>query len=125
MEVFEEIRYSIRSDVMDNIEKIYRKTISKVKIEKNYTESFWTETGVRQGCPLNPLLFILFILLADIEEYLRKRQEGGIAIGNKRVYALAYADDLWIIAETGEKMERIIKCLNKYFQDKELEVNTK
>ena len=69
---------------MENIERIYRETKSKVRIGKNYAESFWTEKGVRQGCPLSPQLFILFI--ADIEEYLRKKQEG-----NKIVYALAYA----------------------------------
>ena len=40
--------------------------------------------SLRQGCPLSPLLFILFI--ADIGEYLRKRYEGGITIGDKRVY---------------------------------------
>ena len=106
---------------MDNIERMYRETKSKVKIGKNYTQSFWTEKGVRQGFPLSPMLFILFI--ENIEEYLRKRQEGGIKIGNKRVYALAYADELVIIAETKEEMERLIKYLNKYFQDKELEVN--
>ena len=36
---------------------------------------------------------------------------------------LAYADDLSMIAETRLEMERIIKYLNKYFEDKELEVN--
>ena len=82
---------------------------------------FWTEKWVRQGCPLSALFFVLFI--ANIEKYLRKRQEGGITIGNKRVYALAYADDLAIIAETKEEMERMIKYLNKYFKDQELEVN--
>ena len=70
---------------------------------------------------MSPLLFILFI--ADIEEYLRKRQEEGVIIGNKRVYALAYADDLAIIAETEEEIERMIKYLNRYFKDRELEVN--
>ena len=33
-------RKSIRADVMDNTERLYRKTKSKVKIGKNYTESF-------------------------------------------------------------------------------------
>ena len=80
-----------------------------------------TEKGVRQGCPLSRLLFILFI--ADIEEYLRRRQERGITIGNKRVYALAYTDGPAMIAETNGEMEIMIKYLNKYFKDKELEVN--
>ena len=46
-----------------------------------------------------------------------------ISIGNKRVYKLSYADDLAITAETKEEMEKMIKYLNKYFKDKEMEVN--
>ena len=109
---------SIKADVMDDIERIYRETKSMVKIGKNYTEPFSTEKGVRQGCLL---LFILFI--ADIEENPRKRQEGGITIANKRVHALEYTNGLAIIAETEEEMERMMKYLNKYFKDKELELN--
>ena len=94
-------------NLTDNAKRIYRETRSKVKIGKNYTELFWTEKGVRQGCPLSPLLFTLF--LAGIEEYLKRRQEGGITIKINRVHTLAYADDLAIIAETKDEMKRIIK----------------
>ena len=87
----------IRSKVMNNIVKICRETKSKLKIGNKYTESFWTEKGIRQSCPLSPLFLILFI--ADIE-YLREKQEGAMTIGNKRVYALAYANDQAITAET-------------------------
>ena len=63
------------------------------------------------------------LLENPLEEYLRKRQEEGITIGNKRIYALAYADDLAIIAGPKEEMKRMIKYLNKYFKVKELKVN--
>ena len=102
---------------MDNIERIYREMKSKVKIGKNYTESLWTE-DVKQGCVLSPLLFILFI--ADIEEYLRKTQEGGITIGNKRVYALAYADDLAIIAESKRNPKYTRKVSEEYSRIREM-----
>ena len=62
----------IIANVMDNIKRIYRESKSKVKMGKNYTESFWRKKGVRQDCPLKPLQFILFI--ADIKIYPRKRQ---------------------------------------------------
>lgn len=50
-------------------------------------KSFWTGRGLRQKCPLSPLLFN--ILIADIEEEMGRDKCGG-----KRIYSLAYADDL-------------------------------
>ena len=38
----------------------------------------------------------------------------------QQVYALAYANGLAIIVETKKEVERMIKYLNKYFNDKEL-----
>lgn len=86
---------------------MYEETISKVKIGKKTIREFWTERELRQGCPLSPLLFIIFI--ADIEEYLKKRQNGGVIIGRKKIHTLAYADDLAMMAETEREMKRMIK----------------
>lgn len=49
-----------------------------MKVKKELKERFWRGREVRQSCPLNLLLFN--ILLADMEEELRKIKWGG---GNK------------------------------------------
>lgn len=53
---------------------------------------FWTARGVRQGCLLSPLLFN--VVIANLEEVFRRVRWGGIKLGGKKIYSLAYADDM-------------------------------
>lgn len=55
--------------------EIYEETRSVVRIGGRVGRKFWIVKGVRQGCPLSPLLFNL--LIADIEEGLGKDEVGG------------------------------------------------
>ena len=61
----------------ERIVEIYRETRNVVKVEGKYGKRCWTSKGMRQGCPLNPMLFN--IVIADIEWYLAKggRGDGG------------------------------------------------
>lgn len=61
---------------------------------------FWTARGMRQGCPLNLVLFNILIL--DIEEEIVRDRWGGVRIRGKRMYTLAYADDMVMMAEREE-----------------------
>lgn len=46
-----------------------------MKINDNYRKNFWTTKGVRQGCPLSPLLFN--VMIEDIKEKLGRNRVGG------------------------------------------------
>lgn len=44
--------------------------------------------------------------------------------GGKKVYSLAYADNVVLMARDEEQTSRIIGKVEKYFEEKRLEVNT-
>lgn len=111
----------ISEELIQRTEEIYIKPKSVVRVNGEESREFHTTKGLRQGCPLSPLLFILYI--ADLEKYFKERQEGGIVIGNRKVHTLAYADDVVLLATTKKEMEEMIKQMDKYAKRKKLEVN--
>lgn len=64
------------------------------------------------------------ILIADLEEELKKGRIGGVQIGKGRIWSLAYADDLVLLAKNEEKIEEMMKRMERYLKRKKLQLNT-
>jgi len=111
----------IRESLVVRCEEMLEETMSKVKVGDREGEIFWTGRGVRQGCRLSPCLFT--VLLADLDEELEKGGWGGIKVRGRKVYSLAYADDIAVIAEEEAGMKGMLKTLERYVDQKGLEVN--
>lgn len=102
---------------------IYGKTTNEIIASEGTTESFETEKGVRQGCPLSPTLF--GIALDDVDEEWERKGIGGTVMGKGKFYAMKYADDIAILAEEADELKKMLKILEKYVEKTKMEVNVK
>ena len=84
------------------------------------TGKIWIRSGVKQGCPLSPLLWALF--LCDIGRKLENSQ-GGIPIRGIIISALLFVDDLLLIGRSLSEIEKIIKICENHFRLNGLEIN--
>ena len=110
----------MNEELVRKTQEIYKETKNVVRINDEESECFWTQKGVIQGCPLSPILFTIYI--SEIDEVFRKAQTGGVVVGSEKVWTLAYADDLVILANEEKRMKKMIKNAERYMERKRLEV---
>ncbi len=58
-----------------------------------------------------------------MDKWLRDNQEEGIVLGKCKIYILAYADDMVILAATARELQNMINRLDKFLTRKRLQLN--
>jgi hypothetical protein len=87
-------------------------------------EPFPTRVGVRQGDPLSPLLFGLFI--DRLEAFLQTTVSGcGVQVAGRLLQVLLFADDLVLMAETPQELQLLLDALCLFCRANGLTVNTR
>ena len=77
--------------------------------------------GVRQGCPLSPLLFNIYIQ-ALIDEAM-DGGEDGVKVGGQLVKAIRFADDQAMLASSNAGLQRIMNRLNETSGEYGMKIN--
>ncbi|POW07965.1 hypothetical protein PSTT_07907 [Puccinia striiformis] len=104
------LQIGVHPDLVQLIRKGYDNSSIQCRLGNELSEPFAREIGTRQGCPLSPLLFIIFV-----NDILNKVTEG-ISVPGLPTPAkgLLFADDTLIFADTPEEIEAICEKLDKY-----------
>ena len=90
-----------------------------VKIGTDTSDVFPYEIGVRQGCPISPILFNLYV--NDIFTGMEGVKVPGLAEENVR--GLLFADDTVLLAESAEELRASLKALEMWASKNRMSVN--
>lgn len=107
-------RFGIHPNFVRAICTLYNKPSAQVKINGYLSDTIILERGTRQGCPISPLLFVLYI--EPLAQWIRNNENiEGIHI-NGEVHKLAlYADDILIyLSKPTNSFLELMNTLEKF-----------
>ena len=114
------IKTGINIGYIKLIKNMYEKTSQCLKLNNGITRSFRTTRGVRQGCILSPYAFKIF--LNDLPEIFDLICDP-VKLGNERISCLLYADDLVLLSESKQGLQKCLDKLHDYAQKWDLKIN--
>ena len=111
----------ISSNFLNTVISMYSQAKACVRIRNTVSGTFQCSKGVKQGCPLSPILFCLFI--SDIFQEIGTGLPG-IEIGKQLIHGLLYADDAVLMSKNEKDMASLLRQLEVYCSKWNLKVNT-
>uniref|UniRef100_A0A8C6LRX0 Reverse transcriptase domain-containing protein n=1 Tax=Nothobranchius furzeri TaxID=105023 RepID=A0A8C6LRX0_NOTFU len=93
--------YGVPGPLIRAVRSLYDRCQSLVRIAGSKSGSFPVRVGLRQGCPLSPILFITFM------DRISRRSQGveGIRFGGLRIRSLLFADDVVLLASSERDLQ--------------------
>ena len=105
-----------------NIAAMYTKTEYSIKLNTGHSPNIRSNLGLKQGCPLSPMLFNIYI--DDIKEVFDESC-CPIYFQNEKIYHFLYADDLVLISESSEGLQKSLDKVYQFSKRKHLTISVK
>src|SRR6476619_3790978 len=105
------------------ISKLYMNQEAVVRIAGGKSDLGIIGRGVRQGCPLSPLLFSIYAEMMMKEAL--KNVEEGIRVGGELIKDVKYADDQGMVANTEAGLRSLMDSLNTTAKHYDMKNNIK
>ena len=103
------------------IQAIYSETQLAVLVNGHLSERFQMTVGNRQGGPLSPRSFALF--LERTMDKIKNRENSGESVRGNRVNNLRFADDIDIIEQSNEKLQDTLHKLHTESEQYGMHIN--
>ena len=124
----------INGHFLETLQNIYKNTRCAVNLDSQLTQFFPCKKGVRQGDPLSPTLFNIFLndLFTELKngncdpvslENCDHRNEHDHEHDHDYFNALAYADDIVILSKSKEGLQKALGITEKYCEKWRLTIN--
>ena len=108
------------------VRSLYRRVLAAIKINADISDYFEISLGVKQGEPLSPLLFILFIndVYADFTGNGTETNVSGVSLNQLCIILLLFADDMVLFSKDPNELQLLLSKLYRYSLEWGLKVNT-
>jgi hypothetical protein len=104
------------------VRRLYEEVKVKIRTSTGISKSFRSGIGVKQGCPLSPTLFGLYI--DTLEEWLNLQEGDVVVLGEFVIRLLLYADNLILIAKSTLGLQEHLISLEHFCSTVGMQVNT-
>ncbi|KAK3575585.1 hypothetical protein QTP86_030518 [Hemibagrus guttatus] len=96
--------YGVHGHLLRAVQLLYNRSRSLVRIASCKSDLFPVHVGLRQGCPLSPVLFIVLM------DRISRRSQGleGVRFGDHRISSLIFADDVVLLAPSSLDLQHAL-----------------
>jgi hypothetical protein len=130
---FDRVNWVIMMDILKNlgvdwrdrklITDLYMRQEAVIRIDEGESEPGVIGRGVRQGCPLSPLLFSIYAEMM-MKEAMEDMEEG-VKVGGEYLRDVKFADDQAIVSSTELGLQRLINALQTTASRYDMKINVK
>ena len=113
--------YGVSGKLLVAVQSLHEDGWARVRVGGRESSRFRVKSGVRQGCPLSPWLFNIFIDRIVTEA--RKKFYGSVQLSTGQLEVLLFADDLVMLAETEKALQHNLQELNERLDEWGMKAN--
>ena len=121
MMFYKMIKLGITGNIYKSIKSMYKNCNYAIKINNMASKTFSSNTGVKQGCTLSPLLSNLY--QNDLHDIFDDTCFP-VKLGNMNINSLSWADDLVLFSTNKKGIQNCMDKLSKYCHKWDLTINS-